>query len=84
MRRAEGAVASNEIELLFTIYNSSTSYLPQDETKSPYVGLFIGLKNVNTNTLVQNLRCHITLGAHSWVIADIKIVIRLRVNDSKT
>lgn len=69
---------------LITIDNGPAGNFPEDQAQSPDVSLLVRLKDVHTNSLIQNLRGHVALGPHAGVIAHIEVVMGLRVYDSQT
>lgn len=57
-----------------TSRNAATSHLPQDEAEAVHVGHDVGLEVTLIETLIQNLRGHVALGAHSSVGGDVHLV----------
>lgn len=57
-----------------TSRDAAASHLPQDEAEAVHVGHDVGLEVTLVETLVQNLRRHVALGAHSSVGGDVHLV----------
>ena len=71
--------ASSYCVWLGTIDDGPASDFPEDQAEGPDVSLLVGLKDVHANGLIQHLRGHVALGAHTRVVAHIQVVIGLRV-----
>lgn len=66
-----------------TVYDSPAGDLPQHQAERPNIRLLVGLEDVHADALVQHLRSHVALGAHSRVVAHVQDVVTLRVHDGQ-
>lgn len=67
-----------------TVDDGSAGDFPEDQAESPDVGLLVGLEHVGADGLIQHLRGHVAFGPHTRVVAHIKVVPGLRVDDGQS
>lgn len=67
-----------------TVDDGSAGDFPEDQAESPDVGLLVGLEHVGADGLIQHLRGHVAFGPHTRVVAHIKVVPGLWVDDGQS
>lgn len=69
--------------MALTVAVRAPRYLPQHQSKGPYVNPLVGVEAVGLNGFVQHFRCHVAFGANLRIVAHIQQVVGLGVGHSQ-